>query len=116
MGLRAQESSSRAKKIPFQFKAGNSAKHREQYEWLPIHDMLLDEVWQTIENAGQKPHYAYGLGMTRLSCCICIMSSVSDLKIAAKHNPELAQKYIDTEERLNFTLSMTQVPLKEILG
>ena len=116
IGLRAQESSSRAKKIAFQFKPKLSAKHREQYEWLPIHTMLLNEVWETIKNAQQKPHYAYKLGMTRLSCCFCIMSNDSDLIIAGKHNPELAQKYIETEEKLNFTLSMSRRPLKEILN
>lgn len=116
MGLRAQESSSRAKKIQFQFKKNNSAKHREQYEWLPIHDMLIEEVWSTIKDAGQERHYAYDLGMSRLSCCFCIMSNERDLQIAGKHRPELAARYIETEERLNFTMSMAKVPLKDILA
>jgi len=115
MGLRAQESSSRAKKQVFKHNPGNSAKHRTQYEWLPIHEMTVSEVWDTIEEAGQKRHYAYDLGMTRLSCCFCIMGSAHDLKIAAKHNPELAQRYIDKEEELNFTMSMSRIPLKELL-
>ncbi len=115
-GLRAQESPGRKKKIPFQFKPGNSAMHRHQYEWLPIHDMLLPEIWQTIRNAGQKPHWAYEKGMSRLSCCFCIMSNEADLKTAAKLRPELASRYIETEERLKFTMSMSQRPLKEILA
>lgn len=115
MGLRAQESSGRAKKIPFQHKPNLSTKQRTQYEWLPIHDMQLTEVWETIKNAGQEPHYAYAAGMTRLSCCFCIMGSDADLKTAARLRPELAQKYIDTEERLNFTMSMSRIPLKELI-
>ncbi len=116
MGLRAEESSSRAKKEVFRFMPSNSAKHRIQYEWLPIHDYLLDKVWATISGMGQEPHYAYGLGMSRLSCCFCIMANKNDLKIAAKHNPELAQRYIDKEEELDFTLSPNRVFLKDIIN
>lgn len=116
MGLRGQESSARAKKTVFQYKVGNSSKAREQYEWLPIHDMKIEEVWSTIEGAGQKPHWAYGKGMSRLSCCFCIMSSDKDLKIAAMLKPELANKYIETEERLDFTMSMSRRTLKEIIN
>jgi DNA sulfur modification protein DndC len=116
MGLRGQESPGRRKKTPFQFKPNNSAKHRQQYEWLPIHRMLIDTVWETIKEAGQEPHWAYAAGMTRLSCCFCIMASDADLKTAARLNPELAQKYIETEERLNFTMSMSRRSLKEIIS
>ena len=116
LGIRADESSSRAKKLAFQYKPKLSAKHRKQYEWLPIHSMLLDEVWTTIKDAGQEPHYAYGLGMSRLSCVFCIMAKDSDLRIAGKAKPQLAKKYIDTEERLDFTLSMSRRPLKEIIN
>lgn len=115
MGLRSEESPGRAKKIPFQFKPGNSSKSRTQYEWLPIHEMKINEVWQTIESAGQKPHWAYEKGMTRLSCCFCIMASEHDLKTAAILKPELAAKYIEVEDRLNFTMSMSKKPLKEII-
>lgn len=116
MGIRAQESSARAKKKAFLFKPKDSCKWREQYEWLPIHKKSTNWVFQTIENHGQEPHYAYGLGMSRLSCCFCILASESDLKISAKHNPVLAQRYIDKEEELNFTLSMSKKPLKEIIN
>lgn len=116
MGLRAQESPARAKKTVFQFKEGNSAAHRRQYEWLPIHDMLIEEVWQTIKEANQEPHYIYAMGMSRLSCRFCIMSSDTDLKIAAVLSPELAERYMEVEERLNFTMSMSQVPLRQIIN
>lgn len=116
MGLRAEESSSRAKKEVFRFMESNSAKHRIQYEWLPIHDYSLDKVWSTIKGMGQEPHYAYGLGMSRLSCCFCIMANRNDLKIAAKHNPELAKRYIDKEAELDFTLSPNRIFLKDIIN
>lgn len=115
MGLRAQESSSRAKKIPFQFMSKKSAKHRQQYEWLPIHEMKLSEVWETIKNANQEPHSIYKSGISRLSCCFCIMASDRDLKIASKLNPELAEKYMQTEEKFNFTMSMSRRFLRDIV-
>lgn len=116
LGLRADESPNRAKKEVFRLNSNASSRNRIQYEWLPIHDMKLSQVWETIKAAGQEPHYAYAAGMTRLSCCFCIMSSDSDLKTAARLNPELADRYIKKEEELNFTLSMSRRPLKDIIN
>lgn len=115
MGLRGEESSARAKKIPFQYKPKLSAKHRTQYEWLPIHDYTIDQVWETIEGAGQERHPVYESGISRLSCCFCIMASNRDLKIAASLKPDLAEKYCQVEEKLNFTMSMSRLPLREII-
>ena len=106
MGLRAEESSARAKQQAFKRNARNSKAGREWYDWLPIHDMLVDEVWSTIKAAGQEPHWAYGAGMTRLSCCFCIMASRQDLKTAARLNPTLFQRYVETERRLDQTMMM----------
>jgi len=116
MGLRAEESPSRAKKISFRYRPDLSSGNRVQYEWLPIHHFTLQQVWDTIESVEQKPHYAYSLGMTRLSCAFCIMASKSDLQISAKHNPELAKRYIETEERLGFTMNMSRIPLSQIIN
>jgi 3'-phosphoadenosine 5'-phosphosulfate sulfotransferase (PAPS reductase)/FAD synthetase len=115
MGLRAEESSARAKKIEFRHRPDLSSRGRMQYEWLPIHDMKLDEVWNTISAAGQQPHWAYKEGMTRLSCCFCIMASKNDLQTAARLNPELYNRYVETEKRLGFSLSMSKKYLPEIV-
>ncbi len=116
MGLRAEESPGRAKKVPYRFRDDCSAKHRKQHEWLPIHDFKLSEVWNTITLAGQQPHWAYSKGMTRLSCAFCIMASAHDLKIAALHNPELFKQYVAKEKELGFTLSMSRKSLTEIVS
>jgi len=115
LGLRGEESPARAKKTVFQYKPANSSKFRKQYEWLPIHDMKIGEVWNTLKAANQKRHWAYDKGMSRLSCCFCIMASEADLKTAAILKPELAARYIEVEERLNFTMSMAKIPLKQII-
>lgn len=116
MGMRAQESTARSKKPVLKFNKRESCGHREQYDWLPIHKKKENEVFKIIADAGQEVHYAYKLGMSRLSCCFCILAKDADLKIASKAKPALAWRYIETEERLDFTMSMSRRPLKEIIG
>lgn len=116
MGLRADESPARAKKEVFKVNNRTTVKHRQQWEWLPIHDFTIEQVYDAIAIAGQRRHWAYDAGMTRLSCCFCIMASESDLKTAARLKPELAAQYIALEEKINFTMSMSRRPLKDIIG
>jgi len=116
MGMRAEESTGRAKLDALKLNAGNSKAGREWYDWLPIHDMTEGEVFNAIHFAGEQPHWAYGAGMTRLSCCFCIMASQADLTTAARLNPTLYRRYVETEQRLGFTLSMSRKTLPEITG
>lgn len=116
MGMRAQESTGRAKLETLKLNKRNSVAGREWYDWLPIHELSEEEVFSTIRDAGEVPHWAYGAGMSRLSCCFCIMASQSDLTTAAKLKPDLYRRYCETEERLGFTLSMSRKTLPEITG
>lgn len=120
MGMRAEESPGRFKLATFKLHEGNSVAGREWYDWLPIHDMKLDQVWRTIADAGQVPHFAYALGMSRLSCCFCIMSSTKDLIVAARANPELYAVYCWLEQKSGRSMMMPKkgVPtfLPEITG
>jgi 3'-phosphoadenosine 5'-phosphosulfate sulfotransferase (PAPS reductase)/FAD synthetase len=97
MGMRAQESSSRAKLQTFKPNPRNSKNGREWYDWLPIHEMLVGEVFATIAAAGQQPHPVYAQGMTRFSCCFCVMASEHDLRTAATLNPGLYREYVELE-------------------
>jgi DNA sulfur modification protein DndC len=106
MGLRAQESASRRKATVFKLHEGNSIAGREWYDWLPIHSWTETEVFAEIARSGQSPHQAYAAGMTRLSCCFCIMASRGDLKTASLLRPELFQRYVATEKRLDQTMLM----------
>lgn len=116
MGMRAQESSSRAQLVTFKQSARNSKAGRTWFEWLPIHDWTVDQVFAAIAAAGQRPHWAYAAGMTRLSCCFCIMASSEDLTTAARLKPDLYRRYCETERRLGFTLNMSRRTLPEITG
>lgn len=106
MGLRAEESSSRAKQVALKLNAGNSKAGREWYDWLPIHSYKIGEVFETIARAGQTPHWAYAAGMSRLSCCFCIMSSQADLETAARLNPKLFDEYNALEREIDQTFLM----------
>ena len=63
-----------------------------------------------IRNAGQSPHPAYAMGMSRLSCVFCIMASRADLRTAARLQPALYAHYADLERRIGHTLSPSGVP------
>lgn len=114
-GMRAQESTGRAKLQVFTKHNGQSVAGRTWYNWLPIHDLSTDEVFAIIHNAGQKAFWTYYEGMTRKSCCFCIMANRNDLKIAARLRPELAARYIETERRIGHTLQMSGTPLSELI-
>ena len=106
MGLRAEESSGRAKKEVFKINKTQTNGKRDWYEWLPIHQLSTDEVFQTIKDAGQEPFWIYAEGMTRKSCSFCIMSSKSDLCIAARLRPKLLERYNEIENRLGVVMMM----------
>lgn len=116
VGLRAEESTDRAKATTFKFDARQSKAGREVYRWLPIHEMLIGEVWSTIERAGQVPHPAYALGMSRLSCRFCIMATEHDLRTAAINSPAMYRDYVRVERLTGKTFSMSRRSLEEITG
>ena len=98
------------------YRSDTMYRGREWIDWLPIHDMLHFDVFATILSAGQRPHWAYYAGMTRLSCVFCIMASAGDLTTAARLMRDLYRRYVETEKRLGHTLSMTGRSLEEITG
>jgi 3'-phosphoadenosine 5'-phosphosulfate sulfotransferase (PAPS reductase)/FAD synthetase len=114
MGLRAEESPNRAKATPFKHNPRNSKAGREWYDWLPIHELLVGDldtpdnetVFGTIAAAGQKPHWVYYKGMSRLSCVFCIMANKSDLQTAARLEPELYARYVATEQHIGKSFLM----------
>lgn len=113
LGLRAQESPGRAKRQTFS-RMGISNSVHTWYEWLPVHNLSTAEVFGIIEDAGQKPHYAYSLGNERLSCVFCIMASKNDLVNGAANHPALLAKYDALEKRTGYTMHMNRIPLVEL--
>jgi 3'-phosphoadenosine 5'-phosphosulfate sulfotransferase (PAPS reductase)/FAD synthetase len=91
MGLRADESRTRANKAVWSIRTSVDAptKQRHVYDWLPIHALTLLDVWTTIRANGNVFHEAYSHGNQRLSCALCVLGSLNDLLIGALHNPEI---------------------------
>lgn len=106
MGIRAEESSARAKAITFKLNRRNSKAGRTWFDWLPIHGLSATEVFARIREAGEDLHWAYKNGMSRLSCCFCIMASKQDLSTAANLQPQLFREYVEMEKGIDHTLIM----------
>ena len=114
IGMRAQESSARAKRQAFT-PGKIDTKNQRVDEWLPIQDWTETQVWDSIRRSGVAYHEAYDLGMSRLSCVFCVLASPADLRIAAKANPALAAEYVAVEVQIGHTFKNGQ-SLAEIIG
>lgn len=104
MGIRAQESPKRKKARRWKRSRRNSVAGRDWYEWLPVHHLTTSEVFETIREAGEEPHYAYARGNARLSCIVCILSSRADTRNGAIHHPEVFAEYVEAERRTGSTV------------
>lgn len=119
-GIRAQESSSRAKKNPFIVNKRLTLKSgkRTVFDWMPIFDWTTEEVFEGIAAAGQEPHPAYAEN-ERLSCVFCIMGSKNDLRHGARQNPELFHTVVELEKRIGHTMFVSKgqpVALEDHIG
>lgn len=99
-GFRKSESPARKKKRTLVKNKVLTNKKREVFDWLPIHNWSDKKVWDTIRKNGLPYHYAYDLGMPRLSCCFCIFSPFNALVIAGKANAELLDRYVEVENKI----------------
>lgn len=118
MGLRAQESTARSKKEPLSYSNASTKTTRHVWDWLPIFNWSEGEVWRVIHSEDLPYHFAYDLGMPRLSCVFCIFANKDALMIAGKANPELLDLYVDLEEKMDhqFTQKTSMKSIKEALA
>lgn len=101
IGLRAEESPNRAKAEPFKHDAKASNKTRREVDtWLPIQDWAVEDVWARIRKSGVTHHWAYDLGMPRLSCVFCIFAPKAALVLAGTHNRQLLDLAVKIEQRI----------------
>jgi 3'-phosphoadenosine 5'-phosphosulfate sulfotransferase (PAPS reductase)/FAD synthetase len=118
MGLRAEESPARAKKVAFEHDAKSSNGRRHVDTWLPVHEWTTEQVWERIRQSGVEHHRAYDLGMKRLSCVFCVFAPKSALLVAGAHNRELLGEYVRLERKIhhtfrkNFTIESVQEELE----
>jgi len=116
MGLRAQESATRAKAKVWKLNNKNSKAGRTWYDWLPIHDWSEEQVFEAIRAAGQEPLWVYAAGMRRASCQFCIMACQADLRTAARLAPERYAAMVALEKEVGHTINMEGKGLEEVTG
>ncbi len=117
MGMRAEESSARAKRPVFAVNRRNTINDRAWFEWLPIHDLSTRQVFDTIHDDGQWAHDAYYEDDNdRLSCVFCIFGSAKDIANGARRRPDLLARYVNTEQRTGYTMHMSGKPLLQLVA
>jgi 3'-phosphoadenosine 5'-phosphosulfate sulfotransferase (PAPS reductase)/FAD synthetase len=102
-GFRKDESPARSKKKIIAFNKRASCRTRKVDDFLPIHNWSSFDVWSTIKQNNLPYHYAYDLGMPRLSCCFCIFSPFDALVTSGYANPKLLNEYVEVEKEIGHT-------------
>ena len=88
----------------FSYDAGaNNKTKRHVDEWLPIHAWTARQVRERIHESGVPHHWAYDIGMPRLSCRFCIFAPAAALITAGYYNRELLADYAGVERRTGHT-------------
>ncbi|MFJ2202442.1 phosphoadenosine phosphosulfate reductase family protein [Streptomyces violaceusniger] len=103
VGLRAQESHSRAAKPEFSIDRSASNGRRTVIRWHPILRWSQRQVWQHIRDRNLAYHWAYDAGMDRLSCRLCVLATPSDLLCAARLSERLVEDYVAAEAEITHT-------------
>lgn len=116
LGIRAEESAARAKRVVWSENKTQSNSKRVWHECAPIHHWSTEQVFQTIADAGQQPHKAYALGNDRLSCVFCIMASDKDIRNGAEQRPDLFAKFVALEQKTGYSMHQSRRTLIEIVS
>jgi 3'-phosphoadenosine 5'-phosphosulfate sulfotransferase (PAPS reductase)/FAD synthetase len=106
MGERGEESRQRSNLNEVRRDEKLSCAGREVWNVSPIHKMTEAEVWEVIRENNIPVHPCYSWGVKRASCAICIFSSNADIKVAAKHAPEIVAKYLEAEKKITHTFRL----------
>lgn len=106
MGLRAEESAFRRARAGWGLHRRLSAAGRQVYEWLPIQDLSVRQVFGLIRRGAQRPFWVYSMPNDpnrRVSCVFCIMGCGGDLKNGAIQRPELLAEITQVEQETGWT-------------
>ena len=72
-------------------------------------------MWARIAEAGTRPHPIYAAGMPRLSCRFCVLASRSALVLAARLDPDGAERRAAMEQRMGHTFRKG-LPMRDIIA
>jgi 3'-phosphoadenosine 5'-phosphosulfate sulfotransferase (PAPS reductase)/FAD synthetase len=113
-GERREESRSRSILEESDLLSRLTTRNRTVTSYRPMLGFTEQDIFRIIKSSGLQEHPAYGYGNERVSCALCVLASENDLRVGAKHNPELAQKYIAMEQIMNHKFKSNKT-LKTIL-
>lgn len=111
-GERAEESTSRAKYAKFErYRADrrDSKKLRRHVDVLrAVHDWPEAKVWDIMRRHRIRPHPAYQIGFSRVSCRECIFDGPNEWATIKLHFPPSFNKVSGYEKRFNKTIHRTR--------
>ncbi|KZC39838.1 hypothetical protein RHOFW510R12_00930 [Rhodanobacter sp. FW510-R12] len=105
-GVRAQESSARARKAPTSPAAKLTRKGHVGMNWHAILPWSIEDVFDEIAQSGLQSHEAYRVhGASRVSCAFCIMGSLPDLTVSSglAEHLDTYRAMVDLECRSTFS-------------
>ncbi|MFE6253175.1 phosphoadenosine phosphosulfate reductase domain-containing protein [Streptomyces niveus] len=115
MGMRAEESTARAKKpVIERHRMSGKGTLRIVTTWLPVHQLTTEQVWEIHRKNDIDHHEAYDQGMRRLSCRACPLAHTDDLVRSAQLNPELFAEYAQAERDMGRQFKKS-ISLREII-
>lgn len=103
MGLRAEESPARAKKLPLSRDKSMTNSRRTVWNWLPIHHWPETQVRAYLADRDIPLHPVYQY-LRRFSCQVCIYMTGRDLAAVRQNNPSAFQRIADLEQAIGFTM------------
>lgn len=114
LGIRAEESPARAKKLKLSRNKKESNSKRTIWNWLPIHDWKETRVRGYLIDKGIHLHPAYQY-LRRLSCRVCIFMTDHDLRQVNKFDPEAIQIVDQMEREIGFNM-MARGSISELIS
>ena len=112
MGIRAQESTGRAKLRRMKRNATMTNSKRTVWDWLPIHHWSETEVLNYLAERNIPLHPVYK-HLRRFSCRVCIFMTDHDLRQVKQYDPEAIDIIAQLEQKINFSMK-PQMYLSEL--
>lgn len=103
LGQRAEESSTRARLLPF---TPHSERHNGLAIYRPILDWSTTDVFSYLKKHDVRPHPAYARGRHRIGCVWCVHSTLEELLIDERLYPERCAQL----RELRKSIGLTSIP------
>jgi 3'-phosphoadenosine 5'-phosphosulfate sulfotransferase (PAPS reductase)/FAD synthetase len=113
-GERGQESPARSRYEYFEKHAVSTSK-RVVDQWRPVLNWDEQQVWNIIQKFRVRPHPAYFLGFSRVSCLFCIFGNANQFASARHLSPDRFNKLSSYEKQFGCTVKR-KISLDELVS